>query len=345
MHNDRRRPAGAVKTRRALRLGMASAAAALGLAILLVIPILIPRGASRAAAEALNAAAAAAERQPYEQIGPSEYYYSKATGAAMSIGGADTGSFYSLLVPSTTESWLGQDGSLRAISVRGTPQFLSARDRKRWEDAGADRYEWESPDNQDLRLGPGENVFPFGGSPGLTYQELIALPADPDELLERIDEAARAAGQEVNYERFVVIGDLFQMSLLPPDLQAAIYRTAARIPGVELIGEVEDPVGRRGVAVGFVHYGIRNEMIFDPDTGRLLAERDVLVERIPDTGAAPGTVIGYVALGLEGGIVKATTERPPGVAPVEAGGTCVPVIEGGGDPGTPQRIPDCPAEA
>lgn len=323
------------------RLGIAMGVGSLAVALLLFLPVLIPKEASPEAAAALNAAARAAEQQqPYEELRPGDYYYSKSVGANLAFFGEDPASSYGLQIPDTTEGWLGRDGSARFITIRGTPRFLSGRDRGRWQAAGADRYLWEHPDNVDLRLDPGENLFPFGGAPALSYEELIALPPDPDELFERIDAAARASGQILDYERFVVIGDLLRHAWLRPELQAALYRTAARLPGVELVGEVRDPADRQGIAVGFVHAGIRDELIFDPNTGRLLAERDVLVESISDVQAPPGTIIGYSAYGLEDGIVKSATERPTGVGPVDTGGACVPVSQGG-EPGVPQPIQGC----
>jgi hypothetical protein len=53
----------------------------------------------------------------------------------------------------------------------------------------------------------------------------------------------------------------------------------------------------------------RSEIIFDPDTGRFLAERDVLVNRVDYLDANPGAVIGWAAY-LESAVVDSVTERP-----------------------------------
>jgi hypothetical protein len=55
--------------------------------------------------------------------------------------------------------------------------------------------------------------------------------------------------------------------------------------------------------------GLRHELVFDPQTARLLEERDIVTDPNSDTGAAPGTVIGratYVA----SGIVSSTDATP-----------------------------------
>ena len=60
-----------------------------------------------------------------------------------------------------------------------------------------------------------------------------------------------------------------------PRLRRALYEAAKLIPGVEYLGEVTDPAGRRGVAVGIAgsHSGdpVRYSMIFDPETSQVLA--------------------------------------------------------------------------
>jgi hypothetical protein len=95
-----------------------------------------------------------------------------------------------------------------------------------------------------------------------------------------------------------------------PPLPATLYEVAARIPGVQLVGAVRDPAGRRGVAVALVdEQGIRSELVFDPETSALLAERDVLAERVPKPDAAPGTMIGHTTY-LETAVVGSTSERP-----------------------------------
>jgi hypothetical protein len=56
---------------------------------------------------------------------------------------------------------------------------------------------------------------------------------------------------------------------------------------------VTDRVGRRGVAVAFTEIGVRNELIFDPDTSEMLAERSVLLDPKAEEIRLPaGTVIG-----------------------------------------------------
>jgi hypothetical protein len=63
--------------------------------------------------------------------------------------------------------------------------------------------------------------------------------------------------------------------------RAALYRVAALIPGVQLLGIVRDHSGRRGLGVAFTSHGFVNELIFNPRTAALLGERGI--------GKAPGS--------------------------------------------------------
>ena len=91
---------------------------------------------------------------------------------------------------------------------------------------------------------------------------------------------------------------------MKPAVRAAAYRVIAGLPGIRSLGEVTDPLGREGVGFALPAsdrpgYGTgRSELIVDPATGALLADREVLTE--PDATAAEaglraGTVVNYTA--------------------------------------------------
>lgn len=54
----------------------------------------------------------------------------------------------------------------------------------------------------------------------------------------------------------------------PPGVSAALYRAAARIPGVVFLPEAKDEVGRTGVAVARVHDGERTVLLEDGAWGK-----------------------------------------------------------------------------
>jgi hypothetical protein len=86
---------------------------------------------------------------------------------------------------------------------------------------------------------------------------------------------------------------------VPGDLRAALFQTAALIPGVELFDDQANRNGQTGVAVGRYEagWGTRQEIIFDPDTGLSIGEREVPVDE--GSGQPVGDPIGWTAVVTE----------------------------------------------
>jgi hypothetical protein len=273
-------------------------------------------GASPAAAKVLHAAARVAEKQPHAPVPPDVYRYTKSKDAYR--GHYDACSTtppiqmtcpapppddweFSVLMPHTREIWIAPDGSGRLRVQSGQPKFFGPEDEAEWEAAG--RPPFDGPAMSDDSFGPG----------GLSFTDFSEYSTDPDELYDQIRSKAEGYGPSTDAEMFVLVGDLLRETLAPPDLRAALFRVAAKIPDVELVGNVTGPAVRNGIAVartsddaGFLE---RNELVFDPDTSELLAERQVLLERVDWADAEPGTVIGY-AVYLSSGVVETTSDRP-----------------------------------
>ncbi|MFD7866301.1 CU044_5270 family protein [Streptomyces sp. NPDC059783] len=144
-----------------------------------------------------------------------------------------------------------------------------------------------------------------------SYDYLKALPADPDALLRKIYAETRGQGNGKYQEAFTTIGDLVREQLLTPELTSALYRAAAKIPGVVLVDEAKDAVGRSGVAIARVdeESGERTEWIFDRTSFTYLGERTVQVR--PAHGIAAGTVTARTAI-TERSVVD-TMKEVPGV--------------------------------
>ena len=104
---------------------------------------------------------------------------------------------------------------------------------------------------------------------GVPWDELWSLPTTTPELRAKVRELAGTAGNSVDQEMFVVIGDLLRESPAPPKLRAALYDVAGTIPGVRLLGPMTDHIGRPGVGVS----RDGETLIFDTDDGRLLEDR------------------------------------------------------------------------
>lgn len=129
------------------------------------------------------------------------------------------------------------------------------------------------------------SVFPLR-----SFAYVRRLPTDPQALLARLY-ATFSAGGERPYGRvrlpreeqhravFGLAADLLRDNLVPPAVQAAIYRALPRIPGVQLQRDAVDAAGRHGVAFARVDDGhIRAEIILDPRTYQYLGWRQIVVE-------------------------------------------------------------------
>ncbi|MFF0480818.1 CU044_5270 family protein [Streptomyces sp. NPDC004435] len=156
-----------------------------------------------------------------------------------------------------------------------------------------------------------------GGKAGFhspTYAFAASLPSDPDELLGLLREDAlrnHGPGSDSttgpDQQAFVAIGDLLRGTVVPPATTAALYRAAARIPGVVTLPDAVDAAGRTGVAVARVHGGERVEWIFDGTTGRFLGERLVLT-RAGAWGEAGDVVTSVAVVGR--GVVDEPGQLP-----------------------------------
>jgi hypothetical protein len=146
--------------------------------------------------------------------------------------------------------------------------------------------------NQDTTL------HPSPGQPGInnpTYQWLASLPTDPAALLKKIYADTLGHGAGPDDEAFDMIGELLRESIMPPEVNAALYRAAAKIPGVVVVPDSVDAAGRHGVGIARVDAtGERDEWIFDKKSLTYLGERDYLV-RDTSNGKA-GMLVGTTAV-------------------------------------------------
>ncbi|WP_318209356.1 MULTISPECIES: CU044_5270 family protein [unclassified Streptomyces] len=172
------------------------------------------------------------------------------------------------------------------------------------------RQSWRSPDGlRGWLIEPG-NTAPEGitlegrdeqgnvpkphlGAPSHDY--LATLPTDPDALLRKIYKETEGQGNGKDQQAFTTIGDLLVESWPTPELTAALYRAAAKIPGVVMVDSATDAAGRKGVAVARLDEtsGQRTEWIFDSRTFAFLGERTVQVKGDGGEGGLikPGTVV------------------------------------------------------
>ncbi|WP_414166843.1 CU044_5270 family protein [Streptoverticillium reticulum] len=169
-------------------------------------------------------------------------------------------------------------------------------------------------DDQGLLKQDGK-YFPVMGDPvpaGLdrpTYQWLASLPTDPDALYERLRKEVRPVkGQDGDQTVFEAFGGLLS-AVMPPETEAALYKAAAKIPGVVEIPDATDAKGRHGIAIAREdkQLGERTEWVFDRQSLGYLGSRTCLT-RTSDRGTA-GTLVHATAV-LERAVVDAPRQTP-----------------------------------
>ncbi|MET9496207.1 CU044_5270 family protein [Streptomyces sp. NPDC006552] len=147
-----------------------------------------------------------------------------------------------------------------------------------------------------------------------TYRWLASLPTDPDKLLAYLyDKTPKFDGVERDQAVFEEIGSLVG-ALMPPRTGAALYRAAARIPGVEQAPAAHDALGRHGVGISRADttFGTRTEWVFDKEDLTFLGSRSYLMRdtRYGKAGTLMSStaVLGHAVVD-KAGQVPATTRQ------------------------------------
>jgi hypothetical protein len=270
------------------------------------------------AAAALRQAAHAASKQ--DPIPAGSYLYIRSANASLALGFVDPSEPEGLnpgcceaLVPHVREMWLGADPGDALLRERkaGAPQFLSDEERDRWIALGRPELEAKTPFSGILDDLPDHGWY---GGP-------LDLPSDPDGVYERFKRSAEAYANQpgapgtVGEAMFWAMSDVLREARATPEQRAALYEALARVPGVTLLGDTTDRLGRRGVAVGMdtvdpdpraLDY--RHVLVFDPKTAELLEERREILPGNRLRDLPDGMIESYAT--YEYGIVGALGGRP-----------------------------------
>jgi hypothetical protein len=258
-----------------------AAAAATGLAVagLTLLPGNAPPtgstpGASPAAAQLLAKIAAVAAAQPSPVVRDSQFVYLKTWGAGSvctAQPAANSKAVHTAVPggcvpekPAEVQFWYP------VSSLCATGAFL--------EDGKLTKFS-DQADSVDPRHFSCQGTMNYP-----TYRFLQALPTDPPALLSLIKQTN---GRQGLYWEFFTIGTLLYNGP-PPAVTAALYRAAALIPGVTVVPDATDTIGRPGVAVAFTSQGIRTEWIFSKQTLQYLGSRE--------TSTANGVLISQTAI-------------------------------------------------
>jgi hypothetical protein len=230
------------------------------------------------------------------------------------------------LVPVLKEVWTAPDGETREREALGRVNFFSGADQRRWEDAGSPPPWAFDPREHDVRRdGSGRLVKDFAskafrGRHEFTYMSrLTRLPTEPESL--RLAVENRRGGDSpvapspadsprggATVERLL---EILSEPIASAALRAAAFNALAEIPGIGFERGVADVAGRKGDAIGWVRErGFGRRFIFDPDTGKVLAEAEMIFgpKATNEYGAPAGTPFRETAY-LQSGIVDSVHER------------------------------------
>ena len=251
------------KLQRRRRFALAGGLAAAGVAVAGVLGFQTAAAPQSALARQMNQLAQVAAGQAWTGIpGPGQYLYT----ASQSLTESDTmgnGVECSVSQVQHRQIWIATDGSGAIGETNDGSQFTSAADRA----ICASAFNITDPASQNNSW---SNRFPAGGL-SLPANDWKSLSTDPRTLLKQVHQ--RDGGPNLPSEWFENVSDFMRESDVPPAIRAALYQATALIPGVKLLGRQSDPTGQTGLAVAYYAGGQpTHEMIFDQQTGRMLAE-------------------------------------------------------------------------
>jgi hypothetical protein len=264
------------RIRRRLVIAAAAAAVVAAGGVVAVDSLLIgdrPVGASAEAATLLRQAADAAIGSTDPAVGPDEYLRVTTMAVYASLTQDESFNEVGWLEISTDELFMPGDPAAEWVLRR------SPRVPYRPEDAAL-AAEHGVAGGMEGFTQRGAGAIGTGDWQSPTPEFLAGLPRDPAELLDLIHRDAGDAGPSRDGEALVYVADVLRSGIVPGDLRAALFQAAALIPGVELVDDQANLNGRTGVAVGRYESanGQRQEIIFDPETGLVIGEREILVD-------------------------------------------------------------------
>ncbi|MEV6997476.1 CU044_5270 family protein [Streptomyces sp. NPDC093982] len=205
---------------------------------------------------------------------------------------------------------VGDKTSLASHQLHRRQVWMSADGTKGWL---IDPAVNDSPEGETLSLPDeqGNEREAYLNAP--SYDYLAELTTDPDALLAKIYKETEGMGNSPDQQAFTTIGDLLGESYPPAELYSALFKAAEKIPGVVVVNDAVDAVGRHGVAVARLDEtsGQREEWIFDKKTHVFLGDRSVQVRKGTGENALiePGTVM-YTSAIINRAVVDGMKQSP-----------------------------------
>jgi hypothetical protein len=110
------------------------------------------------------------------------------------------------------------------------------------------------------------------------YTQLMSLPRDPAKLLAmfRAEKKRVRISATPDWFAFETFGSMLSRSLVPPEVERAVFQAIALIPGVTVVHNTVDLAGRPAIAINYRADGWQDDqLLLDPKTYAYLGERRV----------------------------------------------------------------------
>jgi hypothetical protein len=171
-----------------------------------------------------------------------------------------SGNSYALLIRSSIVNDLRPNGSVRRTETIESVAFAGDADEQAWAEAGRPALPQVGDEERDTL-----------SVADLRWFNADAISSDPRQLLDAIRSGHVADWPTGDDQAFLLIGELLAQPGLSAEQRSSLYQAAASIPGVQLLGDQTDPVGRSGQGFSVESAGRQTIIIFDPDSGQPLA--------------------------------------------------------------------------
>jgi hypothetical protein len=215
-----------------------------------------------ASAAVLERAAAAAEQKPFTPPRDDQWIYTEDR-----ITSSDGGE------PMVQRKWRAADGSAMAWIEHG--------------ELKVERFEFSKERPPRVVVGP-----------LATYEMVAALPTDPDALLRWAYRQARnitGAGVTEHGDVYAIFEGMLGDNVLPPELEAAIFRALKQVPGVTV--ENVEVGGRPALLLGQTEDWLREEFLLDAETYTYLGQSGTVVRDAVINPEKAGNATGEIEKG------------------------------------------------
>ena len=238
----------------------AAAVVAITTTVAIAVSLVGPGGGVAAATE-LRRLATIALSTSAPDVGPGEFLFVESDEFRPErFASVETGSSYTLVTRLHIRTWIGRNGGMFRLSEVVASDFATESDRQVWEETDGSPIPQAGEVRRD-QTRPGES----------SWVDLRHLPENASTLLTELRSGSVVPRAPGDAEVFLLVGQLLAQGDGPPEVRAALFRAAARLNGVEVLGDLPDPIGRPGLALAMDVGSFRTQLIVDPETAHLLA--------------------------------------------------------------------------